>query len=99
MSVRVVDLRGIEVEHGIGERLGPFVVLRVLADRSLIVLGQLPPATARQVAEHLLSAAARAEYEADLLDELQRRGVDDTAVGIIVSAVRSGEHRRHTSMG
>ena len=94
--MKVHDIENVEVEHGLGETSGPFVVLRVVAG-DVICLGHLTPASARQIAEHLETAAARAEYEGDLYGELRRMEMPDDGVGLIMHAVRSGEMRRFTA--
>lgn len=57
------DLIHVEVEHGLGLATGRgFVKIRLTADADVIILGQLPTDQARQIAGHLLDAAARADY-------------------------------------
>lgn len=97
MTIRISDIAGVEVEHLIGLTTGlPLVKLRVLGDRGPVALGQLEPAAAREIAQHLLEAAARAEYEHDLISEAERAGIPLAAIGDIVNMVRAGEERRHT---
>jgi hypothetical protein len=91
-------MTGVEVEHGLGATSGPFVVLRVVGG-DVILLGQLAPTEARKMAVDMMAAAARAEYEGDLHDELQRIDMTDDAIGLIFHAVRAGEMRRETRIG
>lgn len=91
---RIVDLDGIEVEHLLGERAGPLVKIRCLATRS-ILLGQVTPGAARQIAAHLMEAAARAEYEADLFNTMRAEGWTDQMAGAVLHMVRAGEAARH----
>lgn len=101
---RFEDLAGVEVEHMLGAATGlPLVKVRAAGERT-ILLGQLSPAQAREIACHLFEAAARAEYEADLDAGLRSAaGPDpdpaahDQLLGFVLHAVRNGEHRRHTS--
>ena len=99
LNVTFCDIINVEVEHGLGETVGPFVVLRVMTDTDVIAYSQLGPAQAREIAEHLITAAARAEYESDLFGELRRVEMPDDAIGLILHAVRHGEIRRETNIG
>lgn len=94
----VTDITNVEVEHGIGEKIGPFVVLRIVTAGREIGLGHLNPTSARKIAIDLMSAAARAEYEGDLHGELRRVEMPDDAIGLIFGAVRAGEMRRETTI-
>lgn len=90
---RVHDLVDVEVEHLLGATSKlPLVKLRATGD-GVILLGQLSPADARQIAAHLFEAAARAEYEADFVSELDRMGMGD-ATAVMLRAIRAGERRR-----
>lgn len=91
---RIVDLDGIEVEHLLGETHGPLVKVRCLSARA-ILLGQLTPGAAREIAAHLAEAAARAEYEADLFNTMRAEGWTDQMAGVVLHMVRAGEARRH----
>jgi hypothetical protein len=99
-ATRIVDLTGVEVEHGYGLATGKgFVKVRVLTDAKnpgLVVLGQARPADAVQIARDLIVAAARAEYEQDLAEGLRSIGFDDQTVGKILGLVRFAEERRET---
>lgn len=95
---RVTDLDGIEVEHLLGDQLGPLVKIRCLSPKA-ILLGQVSPADARQIAAHLNEAAARAEYEADLWQAMQAEGWTDQMAGVVLHMVRAGEANRHTNQG
>lgn len=97
MSGRVRDIVSVETEHGLGERAGPFVVLRVVNDAGDIALGQLLPDQAREIATHLFESAARSEYESDLHSELVKLEVPDQAIAVVMHSVRAGEIRRHTN--
>ena len=95
---KITDLNGIEVEHMVNARTGePTVKIRALAD-DLVLLGQVDPAVARQIAGHLLAAAARAEYEVDMI--LGLGNADQATNGnlrMFFDAVRQGEILRHTA--
>ena len=95
------DLAGIEVEHLLGERYGPLVKIRCLSTGGapVILLGQVDPAAAREIAGHLHEAAARAEYEADLLATMRAEGWTDQMAGVVLAMVRAGETNRHTNQG
>lgn len=91
---RIADLAGIEVEHLLGETHGPLVKVRCMSAGS-ILLGQISPADAREIAVHLAEAAARAEYEADLFNTMRAEGWTDQMAGVVLHMVRAGEARRH----
>ena len=95
---RISDLDGIEVEHLLGERVGPLVKIRCLA-KGTVLLGQIEPSAAREIAAHLTEAAARAEYEADLWQAMQAEGWTDQMAGAVLHMVRAGEANRHTNQG
>lgn len=90
----VGPLRGVEVEHMLGAAHGPLVKLRAIGD-GVILLGQLPPADARDIALHLLEAAARAEYEGDLHRTMVSEGWTAPMIGTVLAMVRDGEAVRH----
>lgn len=90
-----VELANVEVEHLLGLATGlPLVKLRVESDDTVMV-GQMAPAEARDIAMHLFEAAARAEYEADLANEAKTAGWTDTLTGQLLMMVRAGERHRH----
>lgn len=91
---RITDLAGIEVEHLLGDASGPLVKIRCLSPKT-ILLGQVSPADARQIAAHLVEAAARAEYEADLFNTMRAEGWTDQMAGAVLHMVRAGEAHRH----
>ena len=91
---RITDLDGIEVEHLLGDQLGPLVKIRCLSPKA-ILLGQVTPADARSIAAHLTEAAARAEYEADLFNTMRAEGWTDQMAGAVLFMVRAGEAARH----
>ena len=93
-STRIVDLHGVEVEHLLGEKYGPLVKLRC-SGSGVILLGEVDPASARQIAEHLMEAAARAEYEADLHSTMTADGWTPEMMGAVLHMVRRGEANRH----
>ncbi len=95
---RVTDLDGIEVEHLLGETHGPLVKVRCLSAKT-ILLGQMSPTDAREIAAHLTEAAARAEYEADLFNTMRAEGWTDQMAGVVLHMVRAGEAHRHTNQG
>lgn len=88
------DLAHVEIEHMIGLGSGLALVKFRCTSEHTVMLGQLEPAAAREIARNLFEAAARAEYELDLLTELQRIGVEEDAIATIFQAVRAGEERR-----
>lgn len=92
------DLDGVTVEHLLGVGTGvprPLVRLRAVSER-VILLGEFDPAQARSLAADLSAAAARAEYELDLVDGLLAVGAVDSveACGPFLLCVRDGERRR-----
>ncbi len=89
---RVIDLDAIEIEH----LAGPLVKIRCLSGQA-ILLGQIEPSAAREIAAHLHEAAARAEYEADLYNTMRARGWDAPTIGSLMHLVRYGEAHRHTT--
>lgn len=92
---RVTDLNGIEVEHLLGDTYGPLVKVRCLSPKT-ILLGQVTPGQARQIAAHLMEAAARAEYEADLYATMRATGAwTDEMIAAVFAMVRAGEANRH----
>lgn len=91
---RIGDLNGIEVEHLLGETHGPLVKVRCLSAGD-ILLGQISPADAREIAAHLTEAAARAEYEADLFITMRAEAWTDQMAAVVLHMVRAGEARRH----
>ena len=99
MSKRIEDLINVETEHLLSATTYKgLVVLRCESDTT-VLLGQLTPEQAREVAAHLTESAARSEYEQDLWSELTRTELDEAAIGLIFRAVRAGEMRRHTTVG
>jgi hypothetical protein len=95
---KIADLHSIEVEHLLGEKHGPLVKIRCSGPK-LIMLGEVGPASARQIAEHLMEAAARAEYEADLHSTMTADGWTPEMMGAVLHMVRRGEANRHTNQG
>lgn len=92
----ITDLRGIDVEHLLGVKLGPLVKIRCQGD-GIVLVGQVDPASARQIAGHLLEAAARAEYESDLDRTMVAEGIDDRIRALMLGMVRRGEIERLTA--
>ena len=92
----VRQLRDITVEHMLGMAHGPLVKLEMGDGQGLVLRGKLPPADARRVAAHLMEAAARAEYEADLFATMIRDGWPKAHIGAILALVRDGEEARLT---
>jgi hypothetical protein len=90
----ISDLNGIEVEHLLGGRMGPLVKIRCLSTGAVLI-GQVSPAAAREIAAHLLEAAARAEYEGDLHSTMDSEGWTDQMMGAVLHMVRQGEEHRH----
>lgn len=95
---RIEDLISVETEHLIGvTKDAPLVTLRCIGDKT-ILLGQLTPAAARDIANHLNESAARAEYEFDLFTGSRARGIDDAHIAALLTIVREGEYTRHTDI-
>lgn len=70
--VVICDLSNVEVEHLLGLGTGlPLVKIRAESDR-VVRVGQVSPDEARQIAGHLVEAAARAEYEIDFFTEARK---------------------------
>ena len=92
---RIEDLTDVSVEHMLGATTGrPLVKLRAESTNS-VLLGQLDPEQAREIAAHLFEAAARAEYEADFARTESAAGMEEETVGQILVMIRLGEERRH----
>lgn len=93
---RIEDLANVETEHLIGEATNqPLVKLRAESNET-VMIAQMPPEQAREIALHLLESAARAEYEYDMLIEMRFLKFEDQAIAGIFGMVRAGEARRHT---
>jgi hypothetical protein len=88
-------LTDVQVEHLLGLGTGlPLVKLRCISNQA-VLYGQLAPEQAREIASHLLEAAARSEYELDLVTGATAQGIDhDKAVALLL-LVRAGEALRH----
>lgn len=95
---RIEDLINVETEHMVGSMITPYVKLRAESEQTLL-LGQLTPVMAREIAQHLMEAAARCEYEADLLSEMKKAEFEDDTIAALFAMVRAGEMRRHTQLG
>ncbi len=92
---RIEDLADVSIEHMLGDRIRPLVKLRAESDATVLI-GQLTPAQAREIAEHLHEAAARAEYEYDLWTAARNvADMPEETIGSILMLVRTGEARRH----
>ncbi len=93
------DLTNVEVEHLLGLASGlPLVKVRAEA-AGVVLVGQISPDDARQIAGHLFECAARAEYEADLVSASIARGLPSDVIAINLTLVREGEQRRHKDRG
>lgn len=100
------DICGVEVEHLLSDATAAGLVkLRVTGTVSRhtgpqrkgdtqVLLGQLTPDQARQVATHLFEVAARAEYEQDLWRAGKAADATDAALAAILTLVRQGEAGR-----
>ena len=99
--MRVEDLDRFECEHLLGMIDGakPLVKIRAVGDTNTILLGEVDPAGARQLAADLMMSAARAEYEMDLWTGLSALGFDGEVIAMIVTAVRGGEVERYKGGG
>jgi hypothetical protein len=92
---RIEDLTDVSVEHMLGMATGlPLVKFRAESNGT-VLLGQLDPDAARQIAGHLLESTARAEYEADFANATQGAGFSDDLVAELLGLVRQGEIDRH----
>ena len=90
------ELANVSVEHMLGLRTGlPLVKLRAESDGAVLV-GQLSPAQARQIATDMLSAAARAEYEYDFFIGAKAVELPESTIGAVLHIVRQGEVQRCT---
>lgn len=98
---KYIDIEGVSTEHMVSERLhaagqpAGLVKLSAQLEGGQFGLCQLTPAQAREIGVHLFEAAARAEYEGDVLLAVARKGVDDTIGTLIATLAREGEMRRH----
>lgn len=106
MAPRIIDLRSIEVEHLVGEKLlregepAPgLVMLRIHLSTGDVAIAHLRTGQARQIAGHILDAAARGDYEGDLCIAARAADIGDDQLGAIMHLVRNGETRRHTLGG
>lgn len=95
MTTTFGDLTDIEVEHLLGATtgLGLVKIRAVSADR--ILLGEVDPASAREIASHLMECAARAEYEQDFAKAATRAGFDEQLTVMLLGLIRFGEQKRH----
>ncbi len=92
---RIEDLADVSVEHMLGATTGrPLVKLRA-ESAGTVLLGQLDPEQAREIAAHLFEAAARAEYEADFTRTAAAAGMEEETLGQIIVMIRLGEEQRH----
>ena len=88
------ELEDVQVEHLLGLGTGlPLVKLRCIASRAQLD-GQLSPTQAREIAGHLLEAAARSEYEYDLWTGARAVGMEPELCTRLLFVVRSGERSR-----
>jgi hypothetical protein len=96
MSTPIIrDLTNVEVEHLLGLSTGlPLVKIRAEA-AGVVLVGQVSPAEARQIASHLFECAARAEYEHDFATAATAHDVPADVLAITLHLVREGERHRH----
>ncbi len=93
-ATRIEDLANVEVEHLLGMNTGlPLVKLRAESTGTVLV-AQLEPAQARQIAMDLLTAAARAEYEHDLVTGGAHLELPTEFAMVATHVVRVGERLR-----
>lgn len=96
--MKITDIIGVETEHLLAATtLMGGVTLRVSHEGG-VALGQLTPAQAREVAEHLMESAARSEYESDLYRGMAEVGWTESQIGRVLTLVRAGEFTRHTAI-
>jgi hypothetical protein len=99
VTARLYDLAGVEVEHLIAaDGWKPLVKLRAISDEA-VLFGQIDPAHARRIAEHLTECAARAEYESDFIQGALAAGLEMDVIAMVTSLVRAGEEMRHEGGG
>ena len=89
------NLTSVWVEHMLGTQHGPLVKLDAEGP-GILLRGQLGPEAARRIARHLMEAAARAEYEADLFATMEANDWPKAHIGAILAMVRDGEENRLT---
>ena len=92
---RIHDLERVAVEHYLAATSGAGMVKLRAVSGPAILLGELGPDDARNLARDLADAAARASYEQDLAAGMRARGAGDGAVVLALVAVREGEAARH----
>ena len=95
---RFVDLETVEVEQLLPIPGGASVAMRCRGGDA-VLLGRFTPDQARAIAVDLISAAARAEYEADFDQAASRAGYTFEAVTEIVELIRSSQERREDAGG
>lgn len=94
---RIHTITSVGIEHLLGAATGKGLVKLRVAGPEHILLDDMSPAMARDIAAHLFEAAARAEYEQDLWSAGKAAGLDDQALGAILHLIRHGETGRHES--
>lgn len=105
IDTRLGDLTNFEVEHLLSERertgqvklraKGMVPTLPADGRLDVVLVGQVNPGEARKIANDLVEAAARAEYEEDLAAGLIAMGLDgDQVLAVMITAVRKGERAR-----
>lgn len=89
------DLVNVEVEHLLGLHTGlPLVKIRAEA-QGVVLVGQVSPDEARQIAAHLFECAARSEYEHDFASACHAHQLPTDVLAINLQLIREGERRRH----
>lgn len=94
-TARIHDLERVEVEHYLASATQRGVVKLRAVSEPAILLGELTPDSARNLALDLLDSAARASYEEDLAAGLRAGGGSTATVVAALIAVRNGEAARH----
>lgn len=93
---RIEDLANVGTEHFVSDRTSTGMVKLRAQSESTLLIGQLTPDQAREIATHLNESAARAEYEADFYAEAIRREWEPPMIAGVMVMIRNGEMTRHT---
>lgn len=90
---KIDDLVSIEVEHLMNAHWKQLVKIRVKSTNA-VSIGALDPDEARALAVNLLDAAARADYERDMVVGLQQTNAPEDVIAAALHVVRNGEVER-----
>ena len=92
----ITDLTGITVEHMVGATDHKGMVKLRAESTEFVLVGQVPPDDARELATNIIVSAARAEYEQDFIAAATVHGLPDEMVATFLALVRQGELIRRT---